>query len=94
MMSQELLYTSVPPGLIVGVKGYSTVARTADIPAQLVQLLEQNLSDYRYGTEGNPAAVWSHLRIREGLRDLSVLSAQDSSQRLHQQVGRASSPIM
>jgi hypothetical protein len=73
-MSHELLYTSVPPGLIAGVKGYSTVASTSDMPPQLTQLLEQSLSDYRYSAEGNPGVVWSHLRVREGLRELSVLT--------------------
>jgi outer membrane biosynthesis protein TonB len=73
-MSHELYYTSVPPGLIPGVKGYSTVARTAEIPARIVLLLEQSLSDYRYSPEGNPPVVWTHLRVREGLRELSVLS--------------------
>jgi hypothetical protein len=73
-MSHELLYTSVAPGVIPGLKGYCTVARTSDIPERLILLLEQSLSDYRYSAEGNPPEVWSHFRVREGLRELSVLS--------------------
>ena len=76
-MSHELLYTSVPPGLIPGVKGYCTVARTAGLPDPLVPLLERHLSDYRYGPVVSPV-VWSHLRITEGYGEYSVLSRKAS----------------
>jgi hypothetical protein len=76
-MSHELLYTSVPPGLIPGVKGYCTVARTEGLPDRVALLLEQHLSDYRYnpaaGPSGNPV-VSSHVRLLDSAGELSILS--------------------
>jgi hypothetical protein len=71
-MSQELIYTSAPRGLRPGSEGFCTVACTAGLTDGLTRTLE-TLSDYRSGDGGNPVA-WSHLRISEGIRELSVLS--------------------
>ena len=68
-VSHELLYTSVPPGVIPGVKGYCTVARTAGLPDPLVTLLESHLSDYRHGPDV-PPVVWSASADHGGLRGI------------------------
>lgn len=64
-MTQELIYTSVPQGLVPGSRGFCTVAQTSGIPAALQERLEA-LSGYRHLFEpqdprahNNPAA-WSH----------------------------------
>jgi hypothetical protein len=72
-MSHELLYTSAREGLKPDSKGFCTVARTDGMPERLADELE-NLSAYRSdAAAGNPAA-WSHLRLNQGIRQLSVLS--------------------
>src|SRR4051812_48689210 len=71
-MSHELLYTSAPRGLKPGSAGFCTVACTADLPTRLASTLE-GLSDYRSIPGKNPAA-WSHLKVIDGIRELSVLS--------------------
>ncbi len=78
-MSFELIYTSVPRGLKVGAKGFSTVAMTANMPAHCVQLCESmsgyshifGLNDPRYNA--NPVS-WSHYNVKCGGRDYSICS--------------------
>src|SRR6516225_3355805 len=78
-MSQELHYTSVPRGLRPGSRGFCTVACTPQIPAPLVERLE-NLSSYQpVYPHHDPAAArnpinFSHIRSTLGGRSVSVLS--------------------
>ena len=75
-MQHELIYTSVPKGLLHGSSGFCTVACTPEIPPNLEALLRQ-LSAYRHlappGSPSNPV-VYSHLIARLGERDCHILS--------------------
>ncbi len=76
-MSQELHYTSAPRGLTPGMRGFCTVARTADLSNLLAERLE-SLSGYRqvfpphHPSEALNPLVYSHLRM--GNTDQSILS--------------------
>jgi hypothetical protein len=78
-MTQELLYTSAPRGLLRGSSGFCTVAATAKMPPSLMQKLE-SLSGYRHiFPPSDPRAArnpinWSHLRITVNGKDYHVLS--------------------
>ncbi len=78
-MSQELVYTSVPRGLLPGSSGFCTVARTVEMPEVLAKRLE-SLSGYRHAyppqsenTSLNPV-VFSHAVFRLGETTLHLLS--------------------
>ena len=75
----ELVYTSVPKGLLPGSKGFATVAMTTGMPPQIAQTCEA-LSSYChvFGLESdkyknNPVAI-SYLRVRLGGRVLYAIS--------------------
>jgi len=77
-MIEELIYTSAPRGLKPGSKGFCTVASTAGMAHNLASQLE-SLSGYRHlaapgDTSGGNPVVHSHLKVRLGGRDLSILS--------------------
>ncbi len=78
-MSQELVYTSVPRGLLPGSSGFCTVARTVEMPEVLAKRLE-SLSGYRHAyppqsenASLNPVA-FSHAFFRLGEITLHLLS--------------------
>ena len=79
IMSQELIYTSVPRGLKPGSKGFCTVAQTAGLSIQWAERLE-SLSGYRpVFPLGDPSASknpvnWAHWRVNVGGQTRSVLS--------------------
>jgi hypothetical protein len=78
-MVHELVYTSAARGVRRGATGYCTVAQTADLPAELTELLEM-LSRYRHlvkgpdpARNGNPVAH-AHSVVTVGYRTYHVLS--------------------
>jgi hypothetical protein len=78
-VSQELLYTSAPRGLLPGARGFCTVAATRSISAKLLERLER-LSSYRSVfppddpmADLNPVQ-FSHLRFSVGRDSYDVLS--------------------
>ena len=79
LLMLELVYTSVPKGLLPGSKGFATVAMTTGMPPQIAQTCEA-LSSYChvFGLESdkyknNPVAI-SYLRVRLGGRVLYAIS--------------------
>lgn len=75
-MTQELLYTSAPRGLLPGSQGFCTVSATRGLNATMREALE-SISGYRpqFGPDDprNPVA-YSHLRLAIGGSLRSVLS--------------------
>ncbi|MGL6194495.1 MAG: hypothetical protein ACRC2T_06695, partial [Thermoguttaceae bacterium] len=78
-MSQELIYTSAPRGLLPGTSGFCTVARTSDMSPTLAGYLE-SLSGYRHlfppqseNAALNPVA-FSHGIVRIGQSSYHILS--------------------
>src|SRR5262249_29046492 len=78
-MTHELLYTSVPKGLLPGTRGFCTVAHTQSMPTPLLQKLE-SLSGYRQvfpphdpQAHLNPVA-WSHQHVSVLGKTYHVLS--------------------
>lgn len=79
-MSYELMYTSVPKGLLPGSVGYCTVAITQGCPNVIREKLE-NLSSYRhvfspFDAQAHHNPVWlQHVHIQIGGKPYSVLSS-------------------
>jgi len=63
IMAQELIYTSVPRGLITGSDGYCTVAYTDGMPANMIKLLE-SFSDYSFLNLDDPNLKLSPVSFR------------------------------
>ncbi len=81
-MAQELVYTSLENGLLLGSRGFSTVAMTEGL-AQSTRVLLESLSGYAHKFTGHDAdyqrnpVAYSHLKDRSGNSIVSRISAYD-----------------